>query len=137
MRYRQGWNALNRLLHLDRSFSGREANCVFLNTGQLQFADISAASGFNYLDDARAVAPIDWDFDGDLDLWVTNRTAPRVRFLRNELISPHKQIAIRLQGNGTTTNRNAIGARLELYLAGAPKRPQCRERLLPLPRAGE
>ena len=122
-RYRQGWKALNRLLHQDRSFSGREANCAFLNMGQGQFADISAASGLDYLDDARAVGVVDWDFDGDLDLWITNRTAPRVRFLRNELVSPHTHLAVKLEGNGTTTNRNAIGARLELYLADTPPQP--------------
>ncbi len=118
LRYRQGWKALNRLLHQGRSFSGREANRAFLNTGSGRFADISAASGLDFLDDGRAVAVVDWDFDGDLDLWITNRTAPRVRFLRNNLKSESGHVAIKLQGNGRSTNRDAIGARVELHLDG-------------------
>ncbi len=109
---------MNRLLHQGRSFSGREANRAFLNTGSGRFADISAASGLDFLDDGRAVAVADWDFDGDLDLWITNRTAPRVRFLRNNLKSESGHVAIKLQGNGGSTNRDAIGARIELHLDG-------------------
>ncbi|MCA9211463.1 MAG: tetratricopeptide repeat protein [Planctomycetales bacterium] len=122
MRYRQGWKALNRLLHEDRSFSGHERNCVFLNThsntGNERFADISAASGLDFADDGRAVALSDWDFDGDLDIWVTNRTAPRIRFLRNNSARENHFISIKLHGDGKTTNRDAVGARVEVVLDG-------------------
>ncbi len=107
--YQRGWKALNRLLHEDRSFSGHERNCAFLNLGGNsaadyagqtnrpgQFADVSAASGFDLADDARAIAVVDWDFDGDLDLWTTNRTAPRVRLLRNGSTSGNHFLAIKL-----------------------------------------
>ena len=67
------------------SWSGRERNCAFLNTGRRRFANISAVSGFDFLDDGRGLALCDWDHDGDLDVWVTNRNAPRVRFLRNDV----------------------------------------------------
>ena len=66
------------------------------------------------MDDARAIAVADWDFDGDLDLWISNRTAPRVRFLRNDFPSGSHFLAIRLEGNGKTSNRDAIGARVEV-----------------------
>ena len=126
-RYRQGWKALNRLLHEDRSFSGHERNCAFLNTGgdvrRQPFADISAASGLDFDDDARAVALADWDFDGDLDIWITNRTAPRIRFLRNNHVSSNHFLAIQLIGNGKTTNRDAVGARVEVVLAGDQNAP--------------
>jgi len=115
-RYRQGWKALNRLLHEDRSFSGFERNCAYLNIKGNRFADISSASGFDFLDDSRALAYIDWDFDGDLDLWMTGRTAPRVRYLRNNSDKKHNWLAIKLIGNGTTTNRDAIGAKVKIYL---------------------
>jgi tetratricopeptide (TPR) repeat protein/peroxiredoxin len=116
MRYRQGWKALNRLLHEDRSFSGNERNCAFLNCRGTGFADISSASGFDFPDDSRAVTAVDWDFDGDLDLWMTARTAPRLRFLRNDLAANVDWVAVKLSGNGETTNRDAVGARVQLYL---------------------
>ena len=119
--YKQGWRALSRLLHEDRSFSGGERHCAFLNTagGKAKFADVSALTGFGFPDDGRGLATVDWDFDGDLDLWITNRTAPRVRFLKNNSSSKQNFVAFRLEGNGTTSNRDAIGARLELTLEGA------------------
>ncbi len=112
-----------------RSFSGRERNCCFLNTGQApnaggRFADISAASGLDYLDDGRAVAQVDWDMDGDLDLWVSNRNAPRLRLMRNDTPTLNRFLALRLEGDGTTTNRDAIGARVEVVLADGDGRPR-------------
>ena len=102
------------MLKEGRSWSGHERNCAFLNLGENRFATISATSGFDFLDDARGIGLIDWDFDGDLDLWVTNRSAPQVRFLRNEIGQENRFLAIHLEGNGITVNRDAVGARLEL-----------------------
>ena len=65
------------------SWSGNEANCAFLNLGEKSFSDISIISGLNHLDDGRAAASVDIDFDGDLDLLVTARTSPRFRILIN------------------------------------------------------
>ena len=119
VRYQQGWRALNRLLHEDRSFSGNERNCAFLNRRGKGFTDISAVSGFDFPDDARAVVATDWDFDGDLDLWLTCRTAPRVRFLENRSRSaPEKWLALRLEGDGEKVSRDALGARVEVWLKG-------------------
>ena len=120
VRYRQGWKALNRLLHEDRSFSGNERNCAFLNCRGTGFADISSISGFDFPDDSRAVTAVDWDFDGDLDLWMTARTAPRLRFLRNDSVVNADWVAVKLSGNGKTTNRDAVGARVQLYLKSQP-----------------
>ena len=114
--FRQGLAAVNELQRRGLSWSGYERNCFFLNTGGRRFTDISAVSGFDFLDDARAIACVDWDADGALDLWVTNRTGPRVRLLRNNLNNDHAWIAVRLEG--TKSNRDAIGARLAVR-AGA------------------
>jgi tetratricopeptide (TPR) repeat protein len=97
-----------------RSFSGHERHCCFLNLGQGKFADVSSVSGFDFPDDGRAIAQCDWDFDGDLDLWIANRTGPQLRFLRNDLETPHHFLAIQLAGK--TCNRDAIGARVEVTL---------------------
>src|SRR5262245_66393159 len=101
------------MLREGRSWSGRERNCFFLNTGGTRFANVSAVSGFDFPDDARAAALSDWDGDGDLDVWVSNRNAPRLRLLRNGATGSH-YIALRLVGDGATTHRDAIGARVEV-----------------------
>ncbi len=106
-----------QLLREGHSFSGHERNCVFLNGRGSRFANISAVSGLDFNDDGRAVAVTDWDLDGDLDVWLYNRTGPRLRLMQNQTISAaggqsDRYVAARLQG--TTSNRDAIGARVEL-----------------------
>jgi thiol-disulfide isomerase/thioredoxin len=108
---------LHALIRQGKSFSGRERNCCFLNLGG-KFADISSVSGLDFPDDGRAVARVDWDQDGDLDFWISNRSGPQLRFLRNDVPIKHNYLSVRLQGNGTTTNRDAIAARVEVVLAG-------------------
>lgn len=125
------------MIFTGRSFSGRERHCAFLNVGDLtapspRFARISAVSGLDLPDDGRAVASVDWDQDGDLDLWISNRNAPRLRFFRNDQKSGGHFMALRLQGNGTTTTRDAIGARVEVHLDQAGHKP-----LVKTLRAGE
>ena len=106
--------ALQPLIRDGRSFSGRERHCCFLNTGRRRFADISAISGLNRTDDGRAVAKVDWDQDGDLDLWVSNRNGPQVRFFRNDVPTNNHYVSVRLEG--VSCNRDAIGARAQLVL---------------------
>lgn len=113
--YVKGWLAANRLMREGWSWSGGERNCAFLNTRGPRFADVSAASGFAYPDDARAGASIDWDEDGALDFVVSNRTGPRVRILLNRERGDHGALALQLVG--TRGHPSAIGARVEVELA--------------------
>lgn len=128
--YVAGWTALNRLLRQGYSWSGHEKNCALLNTRAARFADVSCASGFGFDDDARALALVDWDQDGDEDVFVTNRTGPRLRFLENGQASGNGWLAILLRGSGANTD--ALGARVEVELAGSGAAPLVRTR-----RAGE
>jgi len=107
----QRTDEINELLDSGASLSGHERNCFFLNTGDGKFATASATSGFDFYDDARAVARSDWDQDGDIDLLFANRTAPRLRFLKNQ--SPASNF-VTVKLIGTTSNRDAIGARVIL-----------------------
>jgi len=121
--YIQAWNQLGELAAAGKSFSGREKNCVFWNTGPTRirrFADVSGPSGLDFPDDGRGLAMVDWDHDGDLDLWLSNRTAPRVRFMRNDLPRENHYLAIRLEGR--SCNRDAIGARVEVVANGGGPR---------------
>jgi len=113
--YKLGWMAINKLVDQGFSWSGHERNCAFLNTRGAAFADVSAVSGLDFDDDGRSVASVDWDFDGDLDLFITNRTGPRLRFLRNGLDDGGGGF-LQLKLEGTSCNRDAIGARVELLL---------------------
>jgi hypothetical protein len=119
-KYFRNWDVLALLSKRGSSFSGRERNCVFLNTGGPRFADVSAVTGLDFADDGRAVGLTDWDQDGDVDMWLANRTAPRLRLVRNDL--PHTNGRVAIQLVGTTCNRDAVGARVELYLDGPEPR---------------
>lgn len=104
------WDALSTMITRGRSFSGRERHCAFLNTRGQSFANVSGGTGLDLIDDGRGLAVCDWDNDGDLDLWITQRNGPRVRFLRNELSENVNALSVRLEG--ATCNRDAIGARV-------------------------
>ena len=98
------------------------AIAYFLNLGggQTQFADISGACGLDLMDDGRAIAVTDWDFDGKLDFWISNRTAPRIRLQNNRSQTRNNFVSVRLIGK--SCNRDAVGARVELLLEGTPSK---------------
>ena len=100
------------------TLSGNERNCGFLNLGPStegtpRFATISNVSGVDFNDDGRSYCLTDWDRDGDVDVLTMNRTAPRVRFLRNSQSAGNAFIGLRL--TGVSANRDAIGARVEVH----------------------
>jgi tetratricopeptide (TPR) repeat protein/peroxiredoxin len=149
----RSFRQLSQMIRQGRSFSGHERNCCFLNTGAApqakgRFANVSAASGLDYSNDGRGVARVDWDHDGDLDLWTSNRNAPRVRLLRNELRGRGAKgqggkgnagnhfLALRLIGDGKSCNRDAIGARVEVLIRNPNSAIRNRKSVTSL-RAGE
>jgi tetratricopeptide (TPR) repeat protein len=105
-----------------RSWSGRERNACFLNAGGGRFASIGHVSGLDFPDDGRAIGLLDWDHDGDVDIWTSNRNAPRLRLLRNDTPAENASLAVRLEGNGRTSNRDAVGARVEVVVDGVDGR---------------
>lgn len=113
--YRQAWRSLYREIREGASLAGFQRNCCYLNLGESRFGEISATSGLDFLEDARGVARVDWDNDGDLDLWVVNQSGPRLRLLRNDQESGHHFLKIRLRGS--LCNRDAIGARVTVHLS--------------------
>jgi tetratricopeptide (TPR) repeat protein len=117
--YALGWRAINRLVRQGWSWNGHERDVAFLNLGDGSFADVSSAAGLDLPDDTRAAARIDWDADGDLDLLVTSRTAPRVRLLLNQAAGPNRWIAFRLRDS--SASRTTIGARVAVETTGGRK----------------
>lgn len=133
--YLESLRALHERLDEGLSFSGNERNCAFLNLGETglntgpaggAFANASAVSGLDFPDDGRGVAFLDLEGDGDLDVAISNRTAPRLRLMRNELPAGRRFVALRLEGDGAGTNRDAVGARVELATTGGVLRRSVR-----------
>lgn len=115
--YLRAFAELAQKIRDGQSFSGRERNTAFLNTGGRRFADVSGVTGLDFDDDARGLATTDLDGDGDADVVLSNRTAPMVRMLRNDAPSPAAgYVTLRLEG--TSCARDAIGARVEVTAGG-------------------
>jgi len=74
------------------------------------FADFSHLSGLGLNDDGRALAVCDWDRDGDQDIWLRNRNAPRLRLMLNDSSNHQESVSLRLEG--VQCSRDAIGARV-------------------------
>jgi hypothetical protein len=119
--YSLGWRAVNRLVRQGWSWNGHERDVAFLNLGRGTFADVSAVTGLDLSDDARAAVRVDWDGDGDEDLIVANRTGPMLRFLRNEQTSANRWIEFTLRSKSRTpvgaSSRDELGAPPPAFLA--------------------
>jgi tetratricopeptide (TPR) repeat protein len=109
-RYEDGWEIINRLIREDFTWGGYERKCLHVACDDGAFADISAASGIDFLDDGRAMSILDIDRDGRPDMLLRNRTSPQVRLLRNTWPHAGKSVWIRLEGG--PSNRGAVGARV-------------------------
>jgi hypothetical protein len=89
--------------------SGSGPNVLFRNRGNGTFDDITEViegGGF----DGRGVAFADFDNDGDLDLVVTADAGEPTRLWRNDSVTGHHWLALKLRG--TRSNTSAIGARV-------------------------
>ena len=113
--YENGWNAINQFIREDCSWNGREPNVLYARRGG-RYYDFSGVSGIDFAEDSRAFAVTDFDGDGNLDVFLKSRLGPQVRALRNEWGHPRRAIAIGL--TGTRSNRDAIGAAVEIEYGG-------------------
>lgn len=109
--YENGWNAINQFIREEYSWNGREPNVLHARRGDRYF-DVSGVSGLDFADDSRAFAVTDFDGDGRPDLILKSRMGPQIRFLQSDCSASHNAIAFRL--HGTKSNRDAIGARIEV-----------------------
>ncbi len=83
-------------------------NVLFLNDQDGTFSDASGALQGGVAFDGRGVAFADYDEDGDLDLVVTSDSDTTTRLWRNDSVTAHHWIGLKLEG--TVSNRSAIGA---------------------------
>jgi hypothetical protein len=90
---------------------------LFLNGGKGSFHDVAAELGgaFNQPKVGRGLACADFDRDGDLDLLLTTNNGPAYLY-RNDQLTGNKSIRFRLVG--TKSNRDAIGATVQIFCGG-------------------
>lgn len=69
----------------------------------------------------RGCASLDFDGDGDPDLVVTANGGP-ARLFRNDAAAGTRWAAVKLTGNATTTNRDALGAEVTVEAGGRVQR---------------
>ena len=98
-----------------RSLSGYQRKRVWLNDGLGRFTDVAQAVGVTDTFDGRAVALADLSNTGVLDVIVANQRGP-VLVYKNRVQPGRHWMAFELEGR--TSNRSAIGARVELKWAG-------------------
>ena len=91
---------------------------LFRNVGRGQFADVTHGGGAALQQPmvARGAAYADFDNDGDLDVMVTVNNGP-ARLLRND--GGNRNNVLRVQTIGTASNRDGIGARVDVTVRGA------------------
>ena len=118
---------LQALIARGASLSGHERNRTFMlsrTAGVLRYVDVSPVTGLDTVADGRAFAWLDFDHDGHRDVVLTNANEPRVQLFRNQIGAPHGVLALRFVGAKTTSepggasNRDAIGARVEVVVGG-------------------
>ena len=87
---------------------------LFLNDGKGKFRDVAAQVGGGFAEPrvGRGLSCADFDRDGDLDVLLTTNNGPAVLF-RNDQLAGHR--SIRLELKGTQSNRDAIGARVQIF----------------------
>jgi len=108
--YDDAWRAINQLL-IHGSIASQQRNVFLRNDGHGGYDEISGAVGLDLDQDGRSFAVLDADSDGDPDvIAMAARQAPQLRVFRNDFETKAASIAVRLRG--TTSNRDAIGARV-------------------------
>jgi enediyne biosynthesis protein E4 len=87
---------------------------LFLNLGNGKFRDVATEvdGGFDNPCVGRGLAYGDFDRDGDLDILLTTNNGPAVLF-RNEQRAGNHSVRFELQG--TQSNRDAIGANVQIF----------------------
>jgi hypothetical protein len=93
---------------------------LFHNIGKKQFEDASTRAGpaFDRALVARGAAYADYDNDGDLDILINVNNGP-ARLYRND--GGNRNNVLRVRTVGTTSNRDGIGARVEVSVRGQSK----------------
>ena len=119
-KYADAWSAINEFIRSDYTWSGYQRNNFYLNNRDATFTESAGLLGIDCIEDSRSFALSDLDGDGRLEIVLKNRTAPQVRIFHNQLQRLRPAIVFSLQG--TKSNRDAIGAMVEVETAAGKQR---------------
>ncbi len=105
----------------DPSYLAIMPNRMFRNAGGRVFQDVTDSGGFGHLQKGHGVAFGDIDHDGDQDLYEVMGGAYSGDIAPNALYENpgHGHHFMRLELRGVSTNRSALGARIEVRVRSA------------------
>ncbi|MBM3979999.1 MAG: CRTAC1 family protein [Planctomycetes bacterium] len=97
---------------------GQQAQ-LFLGDGACRFREVSDKAGSYFREKliGRGLAVADYNNDGRVDLAFGHNSGP-TKLLKNATETANTWVRLELVGNGKTSNRNAVGARIEVEAAG-------------------
>ncbi len=81
------------------------------NTGEGGFAEVAESVGIDSTREGKGLAVLDYDRDGDLDLYVANNGA-RPALFRND--GGNQEHWLRIRAQGVTSNRDGVGVVVEI-----------------------
>ena len=100
------------------AYEGLMPNLMFRNDGGVRFVDITSAAGVGHLQKGHGVAFLDFDHDGDQDIFVELGGAYAGDAYSNALFenpgTEHNWIVVALRG--AESNSSAIGARIRIQI---------------------
>lgn len=118
--YRDAWKTAQYLaFERGEGWNGGEREVLLLNDGRGRFVEATGLAGVDVREDGRALAALDWDRDGFLDLVLKSRDAPRLRLLCNRGSARGRDSWLVLELVGSGANRDAVGAQVRVFLKGA------------------
>lgn len=91
---------------------------LFQNLGAASFRDVAPLVGSSFAQPkvGRGAAFGDFDNDGDSDVLITTNAGPAYLY-RTEVVSDNQAVRFRLRGS--RSNRDGIGARIQLFVQGS------------------
>ena len=89
---------------------------LMVNNNGSSFSDVTTAVLGDLTYDARGVAFADYDNDGDMDVCLTGGAGFDTKLWRNDTANSNNWVVFKLEG--TVSNKNAIGARIEVTAGG-------------------
>jgi hypothetical protein len=92
---------------------------IFLGDGKARFREVSDTAGTYFREKGlgRGLAVGDYNNDGRPDLAFSHNSGP-LKLLRNATTTTNHWVRLELVGDGKKSNRNAIGARVEIEAGG-------------------